>query len=238
MTDDNKELTPSSGAPEETKVSPEENTPQAAASEPEASAEAASADSPEAAKAAREAARAARALERANAAAAAEPAAPVEPSPHQPLLDRTLSILREALGNDAVTESRINVVDSHRPYLVIAAEHWPAAAVVLRDNEKLRMDYLRSLAAVDYEEHMEVGYYLISLNSKQELCIKVKTGREMPSIPSIATVWPTANWSEREIYDLFGIDFPGHPDLRRILMPDDWVGHPLRKDYEPLDPEV
>jgi NADH-quinone oxidoreductase subunit C len=66
----------------------------------------------------------------------------------------------------------------------------------------------------------------------------VKTNREEASIPSVTLLWSTANWNEREIFDLLGIDFPGHPDLRRIMMPDDWVGYPLRKDYVSIDPEV
>ncbi|MNG35626.1 NAD(P)H-quinone oxidoreductase subunit J [compost metagenome] len=83
-----------------------------------------------------------------------------------------------------------------------------------------------------------MAYHLLSLPHKHEYCVKVKTDRDQPSIPSVTPVWATANWNEREVYDLLGIDFPGHPNLVRIMMPDDWVGHPLRKDYEPLDPEV
>ncbi|MNG02001.1 NADH-quinone oxidoreductase subunit C/D [compost metagenome] len=91
---------------------------------------------------------------------------------------------------------------------------------------------------MDQETHLEVAYHLLSLTHKHEYCVKVKTDRDQASIPSVTDVWPTANWNEREAFDLFGIDFPGHPNLVRIMMPDDWVGHPLRKDYEPLDPEV
>jgi NADH-quinone oxidoreductase subunit C len=85
---------------------------------------------------------------------------------------------------------------------------------------------------------MEVAYHLLSLSNKRDYCIKVKTDRDQPSIPSVSVLWPTANWNEREIFDLLGIDFPGHPNMTRIMMSDEWVGHPLRKDYEPLDPEV
>lgn len=99
----------------------------------------------------------------------------------------------------------------------------------LRRHPELKLNYLRNLSGVDMESHMEVVYHLISLESKQEYCIKVKTDRENPSVASVTPLWPTANWNEREAYDLFGIDFPGHPDLRRIMMSDDWVGHPSQR---------
>jgi NADH-quinone oxidoreductase subunit C len=183
-------------------------------------------------------ARAARAAARGAKPESADPAAPKEPSPNQPLLDRLVAILKAEAGEDAVVESFINQRDAHRPYVIIHSSRWPQAALTLRNHEELRCDYLRNLSGVDQETHLEVAYHLLSLTHKHEYCVKVKTDREQPSIPSVADVWPTANWNEREAFDLFGIDFPGHPNLVRIMMPDDWVGHPLRKDYEPLDPEV
>ncbi|NQX61974.1 NADH-quinone oxidoreductase subunit C [Paenibacillus qinlingensis] len=183
-------------------------------------------------------ARAARAAARGAKPESADPAAPKEPSPNQPLLDRLVAILKAEAGEDAVVEAFINERDAHRPYVVIHSSRWPQAALTLRDHAELRCDYLRNLSGVDQETHLEVAYHLLSLTHKHEYCVKVKTDREQASIPSVADVWPTANWNEREAFDLFGIDFPGHPNLVRIMMPDDWVGHPLRKDYEPLDPEV
>lgn len=183
-------------------------------------------------------ARAARAAARGAKPESADPAAPKEPSPNQPLLDRLVAILKAEAGEDAVVESFINERDAHRPYVIIHSSRWSQAALTLRNHEELRCDYLRNLSGVDQETHLEVAYHLLSLTHKHEYCVKVKTDREQPSIPSVADVWPTANWNEREAFDLFGIDFPGHPNLVRIMMPDDWVGHPLRKDYEPLDPEV
>ncbi|KIL40621.1 hypothetical protein SD70_11875, partial [Gordoniibacillus kamchatkensis] len=172
------------------------------------------------------------------AAAKAEADGPKEPSPNQPLLDRLVAILKETVGEDAIEAAYINEMDSHRPCVVIKGERWAEAAKVFRDHAELKCDYLRNLAGVDQETHLEVVYHLLSLTSKREYGVKVKTDRMAPAVPSVTPVWDTANWNEREAYDLFGIDFPGHPDLRRIMMPDDWVGHPLRKDYEPLDPEV
>ncbi|AFH59178.1 NADH-quinone oxidoreductase subunit C [Paenibacillus caseinilyticus] len=188
------------------------------------------------AKAAAEA-RAARASARAAKPEGAEPEVPKEPSPKQPLLDRLTAILkefREGIVEDAV----VNEKGGHIPTVYIKAEAWPETADMLRTHPELGLHYLRNVSGVDMETHMEVVYHFISLEHKQDYCFKVKTDRENPSIPSITPIFPTADWNEREIYDLFGIDFPGHPDLRRIMMADDWVGHPLRKDYEPIDPEV
>jgi NADH-quinone oxidoreductase subunit C len=186
---------------------------------------------------ARAEARAARAAGRAvQTGAASEPEA--SPSPMQPQVDRAAELIRGHVGADAVVEAYINERDGHRPCLVIAAEEWPATSRFLKENEELGLTYLRNVAGVDLENQLEVVYHLLSLESKHEYCVKVRTDREVPSIPSATPVWETANWQEREIYDLLGIDFPGHPDLRRIMMPDDWDGYPLRKDYVPLDPEV
>ncbi len=94
--------------------------------------------------------------------------------------------------------------------------------------------YLSDVTAVDWypaEPRFEVVYHLYSHEHKQRLRLKAKLGGENPEIASVTSVWRAANWYEREAFDLFGIHFKGHPDLRRILMPDDWEGHPLRKDY-------
>ncbi|TFE28972.1 NADH-quinone oxidoreductase subunit C [Cohnella luojiensis] len=163
---------------------------------------------------------------------------PRAPSPNQPRLDRVAALLRELVSEDAVEEAYINEPNDHLPTLVIKNEHWQIAAPLFRNHAELNCNYLRNVSGVDYETHMEVVYYPLNLDSRDCYCIKVRTDREQPSVPSVTPIWETANWNEREIYDLLGVDFPGHPDLRRIMMPDDWVGHPLRKDYVPLDPEV
>ncbi|MNH87671.1 NADH-quinone oxidoreductase subunit C/D [compost metagenome] len=184
-------------------------------------------------------ARAARASARAGKTAEeGENAAPKEPSPNQPILDRLVAILKEKVGEDVIEQAFINERDAHLPYVFIRNELWNKAAQVMKDHEELSCDYLRNVSGIDMETHMEVAYHLLSLSHKRDYCVKVKTDREQPSIPSVTPVWPTANWNEREVFDLYGIDFPGHPDMRRIMMTDEWVGHPLRKDYEPLDPEV
>lgn len=103
--------------------------------------------------------------------------------------------------------------------------------------KNLRYTYLSSVTAVDWLERIpryDVVYHLLSIPNQSQLRLKVRVGQrgeDHPSVPTVTGIWPTANWFEREIYDLFGILFSGHPDLRRILMPMDWTTHPLRKDY-------
>jgi NADH-quinone oxidoreductase subunit C len=163
---------------------------------------------------------------------------PQEPSPKQPLLDAFVKRITEQAGKEAVEESYINRPNGHLPTIVVKNEKWRDVAGVLREDETLSFDYLVNVSGVDYEDHMEVVYHFESLSHKHRLCVRVKTDREDPSVASVTDIWSGANWDEREIYDLLGIQFPGHPNLKRILMPENWVGHPLRKDYEPVDPDI
>jgi NADH-quinone oxidoreductase subunit C len=163
---------------------------------------------------------------------------PKPPSKNQPRLDRAVQLIREQIAEDAVEQSYINELNDDMPTLIIKSEYWLNAAKLFRDHETLGCNYLRNITGVDYETYMEVVYFPLNMERRETYCIKVRTNREQPSVPSVVSVWATANWNEREIYDLLGIEFPGHPNLTRILMPEDWVGHPLRKDYVPLDPEV
>jgi NADH-quinone oxidoreductase subunit C len=108
----------------------------------------------------------------------------------------------------------------------------------LRDEPALKMDHLADLTAVDYSRYpgdsgprFEVVYNLISTEYRHRLRLKVRVPEEDPSIDTVSSIWQTANWHERETYDLMGIKFTGHPDPRRILLPEDWDGHPLRKEY-------
>lgn len=167
-----------------------------------------------------------------------EPPKPKEPSPKQPVLDQLVALLQAEIAEDAVEEAVINEINDHLPTVTVKNEHWLVAARLLREHGDWSCDYLRNLSGVDQETHLEVVYHIVNLSTKAEVAIRVKADREAPSIASVTPIWPTANWNEREVYDLLGISFPGHPDMRRIMMPDDWVGHPLRKDYVPLDSEV
>lgn len=198
-------------------------------------------DDEEAKKKAREEARAARLKARAEKKAKEEAEAaqvPKEPSPNQPKLDRIVQIIKEQVSEAAIEEAEINELDRHIPTVVVKNEYWPQVAEQLRDHSELQLNYLRNVSGVDHETHFEVVYHMLSLQDKVDYCFKVKTDREAPSIHSITGIWETANWNEREIFDLLGIDFPGHPNMEKIMMTDDWIGHPLRKDYEPYDPEV
>ena len=119
--------------------------------------------------------------------------------------------------------------------IVLKPERLVAVCSYLQKN--LQYTFLSSVTAVDWFERVpryDVVYHLLSIPHRCELRLKVRVGErreEHPSVPTVVGVWPTANWYEREVYDLFGITFAGHPDLRRILMPMDWTTHPLRKDY-------
>ena len=99
---------------------------------------------------------------------------------------------------------------------------------------ELGFDCLLNLSGVDWPKRneIEIVYHLYSYSKRHDFVLKVKLDRAAPSVPSLESVWKSADWLEREQYDLLGIEFRGHPDLRRIMMPDDWVGHPLRKDYK------
>lgn len=111
------------------------------------------------------------------------------------------------------------------------------ARVVATDAE-FELPYLSFVTAVDRPEagEFEVVYHCYSHQAREELALKVRVPREQPTVPSVTSIWDGANWHEREAYDLFGIIFEGHPNLRRIMMTDDWIGHPLRKDYVYQDP--
>ncbi len=93
-------------------------------------------------------------------------------------------------------------------------------------------DHLSMISGIDYVGWMEVVYHIWSYTRKENVVLKVKLDRGMPVVDSVVSVWSGADWMERETYDLLGITFENHPDLRRILLPDGWIGHPLRKDYD------
>jgi NADH-quinone oxidoreductase subunit C len=116
----------------------------------------------------------------------------------------------------------------------------PEVARTLRDDPESAFDFLACLTGVDRapaEPRFEVVYHLRSLANRSRLVVRARVTGASPSIPSVTGVWAAADWFEREAFDLLGIRFPGHPDLRRILLPADWQGHPLRKEY-PLEGDV
>jgi NADH-quinone oxidoreductase subunit C len=118
--------------------------------------------------------------------------------------------------------------------LVVPREHLRPLAEFLAREADLAFTYLSDVTGVDrfpIEPRFELNYHLLSLSRRDTLRLRVRLPGESPVIETVVPVWPAANWHEREIFDLFGMRFEGHPDLRRILMPNDWEGYPLRKDY-------
>jgi len=108
------------------------------------------------------------------------------------------------------------------------------ACAILRDHPECPFNYLCDITAVDWypsEPRFEVVYHLLSIPKKERVRLKAKLDGSSPAIESVTSVWPSANFYEREVFDLFGVRFTGHPNLKRIMMPDNWEGHPLRKDY-------
>ncbi len=118
--------------------------------------------------------------------------------------------------------------------LVIPREHLIRVAEFVRSDPELRFTFLSDITAVDrfpIAPRFELNYHLLAIDRRERLRLKIRADGNDPVVPSVTSVWPTANWHEREAFDLFGMRFDGHPDLHRILMPDDWEGYPLRKDY-------
>lgn len=101
----------------------------------------------------------------------------------------------------------------------------------LRDDPELRFEHLNAVAGVDMKDSIHVAYIMTSYKLKTQFVLKVKLDRDNPAVNSVEGVWKAANWHERETFDLLGVRFSGHPDMRRLLLPEDWVGYPLRKDY-------
>ncbi len=116
----------------------------------------------------------------------------------------------------------------------VSRDEVPAIARALRDTPELAFTFLAEITAVDFwpaEPRFELVYILVSIANRLRLRLKVRLNADDPHVATVSDVWPAANWLEREVWDLFGIVFDGHPDPRRLLMPEDWDGFPLRKDY-------
>ena len=159
-----------------------------------------------------------------------------------------LERLQQRFGR-RILQSNLEAID---PWIELSAEGLPDVCRWLRDEPDLRFNLLSCITGVDYfqpdpekaskvdwQPHMEVIYHVCSLVHRHRVVLKVLLPRwkddvegQLPEVPSVSGVWSTANWHEREVFDLCGVCFTGHPDLRRILCPDDWEGHALRKDYK------
>jgi NADH-quinone oxidoreductase subunit C len=186
------------------------------------------------------------------AAPAPSPKPPPAPAVEDPVTVLALSKIR-ARFPDAVVES---VTSGRHPFLRVGVERLRDVCLLVRDDTDLRMDCCHLLSGVDWpakkpgeKAEMEVLYHLVSYerrpdpvyrsrdprkNEKNDawLCLKVRVPREKPEVPSVMDLWTGADWHERETWDLFGIRFTGRAELPRILLPEDWPGHPMRKDWE------
>ena len=164
----------------------------------------------------------------------------------------TLDRLKKKFG-DKITGTNAQAID---PWIEINPESLVEVCTFLRDDPELKLEFLNCITVVDwletdpkkaakvtFEPHLELVYHMSSISKKHSLVLKIMLPRwkndvpgELPEVPSVNRVWRTADWHEREVFDLSGIFFSGHPSLRRILCPEDWEGYPLRKDYEmPLE---
>jgi NADH-quinone oxidoreductase subunit C len=123
--------------------------------------------------------------------------------------------------------------DVPEPYLLVDGEAIVDVCRFLRDDADLKFEVLSDQTAVDWpkEEKIQLVYHLYSYTGRHQIVLKVDLPRANPKIATVENIWKVANWFEREIFDLFGVIFEGHSDLRRILLPEDWEGYPLRKDY-------
>lgn len=152
----------------------------------------------------------------------------------------------------AIVGAKLDVID---PWIEVRVDSLPEVCRYLRDEPELKFSLLHCITSVDYFEpdpkkaakvdwqpHLELVYHLSSLVNRHRMVLKVMLPRwkndrpgQLPEAPTVSGIWSTADWHEREVFDLGGVIFTGHPDLRRILCPEDWVGHPLRKDYQMPD---
>lgn len=164
----------------------------------------------------------------------------------------TLERLKKKFG-EKISGANFAAID---PWIEVKPESLVEVCQFLKTDPELKLEFLNCITAVDwlekdpkkaakagFEPHLELVYHLSSITKKHSLVVKVMLPRwkndvpgELPEVPSVNQIWRTADWHEREVFDLSGIHFTGHPNLRRILCPEDWEGYPLRKDYEmPLE---
>jgi NADH-quinone oxidoreductase subunit C len=139
-----------------------------------------------------------------------------------------LNIIEEEFG-DFILESSDEGFD---PYIVVEPDALRDISFFLRDDERMKFDFLRTLVGMDKIDFIESLFVLFSYTHRHQIIVKVEANHKNPEVDTVSDIWKAANWYERESYDLVGITYKGHPDLRRLMMPQDWVGHPLLKDYK------
>jgi NADH-quinone oxidoreductase subunit C len=137
-------------------------------------------------------------------------------------------VVTEALGAAAVLETGA----AHtKPMIRLEKTAWVEAVTLLGAHPDWKLNYIECMAGTDYKEYLEVVIYIQSTTLGHFVCLKTRCDRENATIPTLAHIHPGVNWEEREIYDLLGVTFTNHPDMRRIMMWDEFEGHPLRKDF-------
>lgn len=153
---------------------------------------------------------------------------PVSPSGYR---DQNAALARDLAPISQITGKELSLKTLKGDFLGIEVEGTNLVAVCRFLRDQLGFDLLSCISGVDMLDHLETVYHVRSLTRGQLLQIKVRLDHEKPEVASVVSVWPTANWLERETYDLYGIKFSGHPDLRRMLLDDDFVGYPLLKNF-------
>jgi NADH-quinone oxidoreductase subunit C len=143
-------------------------------------------------------------------------------------------LVAERFGAEAVFDLHEDPKKDKDAWFTVAPASVEAVCRLCRDEPRLAMNFLECLTGVDLpsKEQIAVVYHLYSYEHRHRIVMKAFLPRQDPRVATVSGVWPVANWQERECYDLLGVVFEGHPDLRRILLPDDWQGYPLRKDYK------
>ncbi len=145
----------------------------------------------------------------------------------------TIALSGKEIANKLEEQFPGSVVESSQESVVVKSDSLLTVASFLKATPSLDFNYLTSITAVDYYDYLEVVYHLTSLEHNHSLVVKTRCyGRENPIVPSVVSLWRGADFQEREIYDLMGISFDGHPNLKRIFLWEGFPGHPLRKDYQ------
>ena len=159
-------------------------------------------------------------------------------SVNQPLLDFVRKEAIATLGSNVIEDSYINKLSKDVPTFLIEKSNFLVFAKFLKENKSLQFEYLNLLLGTDFKTHFEVYVHLHSYRNGYEIALKTKLYSENPEMDSLTSIWTGASWAESEAYDLLGIKFNGNPDLHRIFLGENWVGYPLRKNYQPYDEEV
>ncbi len=142
--------------------------------------------------------------------------------------------LRAALADESAFDLHADPKKDKDPSFQVTPAALVRACTWLRDDERTAFDFMECMTGTDWPEkkQIQVTLHLYSYARKHRAVLKVMLDRDAPRMPTLTGVWPVAGWQERECFDLLGVVFEGHPDLRRLLLPDDWIGHPLRKDFK------